>query len=1190
MSCAVAPSSAEPREESGNFATPVASDRFATGWMDSTYSDSGGEDVDIRIYYPAQNEGEGKAMDCAWAPYPWVVFHGDNGEEHDAYSWIGEGLARAGYVVVTLGEERDGDEEYRAASDHAELIAKMGYINQTGDVQHSPPGSQGCIDMGHWGVAGHGEGAGVATAVFGAWGAWFPTGSYEPPRALFGLGFDSSETGTNVAAVDIANPNLALFLTGTADTVAPINEHIDPMLDQWQGGWQLLEVVGANHVQYEDDQSWWDNLFDGEATMTAEDQQAHAISKVKPYLDLVLKGDDESWLAGTSRAHSYPDQGSDSESYLSENLDLIQFYRMSPLEQVYEAPVARQGHHMFFDQRTNLSVLFGGLSHTSEPAVDSWSLDLANDGEWIRGQSLSELEQSYFAYDGDSMGLYMGVPQDGGSSQWSWNGFSGSWSAYPEGVRPNASAWASMSWSSGEDAFIFFGGVDDSWHPVNETWKFDPDIGVWQELVTQSNPSGVISPATFDGGDWNRTFLFGGANSDFNLTNETWMFDGSTGAWSKLALSGAHPSSRAQMAVAENHEDGVVYLLGGYSTTGYLADLWQFNLDTLEWSEIESSGLPSGQAGWSMTYDSSLDRLVMFGVCSQSSCDETWWFDFTNGTWHLYSSSSAVTATSTIEMMASVIERDYQNPPVLTVECMVDDETEWILGSWNSSSNEANCSMVPFGISPGLHTMTMRVRNHSQQASYSTAIEIANSPPRLNQEEFTGDVYEGSSLSVNASDIAVDDDGHDLKFVRGSVHMIHDGESNPELSFDVSNKRRTLTITDESDWIDVHWDIEVEVCGVIEDEAPPGQNSATIDFCMDVVIHWVDDPYVVLGNPSFELEEDFETFEFDISQYISDPEGIEPRVYWLDNGLDYYDSDINPIRFGWPFNDDETINTTSVWVGSIDDWNGEFNTSFCVHPSDNFYPPREISTCSWIDATFVVTPTPDPPEFNFTTFTLEEDTVTEFPIAEIVTDPDGDEVNLTLEVGEDKISIEVWYDVLRITPQEDWFGRSVNWAIVASDGIHEIRTPIKVTVNPVDDETLVSWATPDKEIENLTSLRFDVIDKDSDGPWLVEYNWDDGDWSQLSPSCASSEDGVYECQVDILTYSLEYGDHELNLRVNDGDSNSGTTSFWLEKVDPNSDSLSPESSGIPAIAFVGGGLLLLLAGAGAVVFLMRVDD
>ena len=205
--------SAEVREESSNFISPVGYERFSPGWMDASYIDAKNEEIDVRFYYPSTNGGQNVPLDCSWAPYPWIAFHGDGGEGFDDYSWIGEGLSKAGYFVTIIGEERAGNEIYRTISDHSELIGTMGYINLTGDANKGPAGAQGCIDMDHWGVAGHGLGAGLATVVSSYWGTVFTTGQFQPPRALFGVGLDTDDIGTEVTAIEMAHPAHALFLT-----------------------------------------------------------------------------------------------------------------------------------------------------------------------------------------------------------------------------------------------------------------------------------------------------------------------------------------------------------------------------------------------------------------------------------------------------------------------------------------------------------------------------------------------------------------------------------------------------------------------------------------------------------------------------------------------------------------------------------------------------------------------------------------------------------------------------------------------------------------------------------------------------------------------------------------------------------------------------------------------------------------
>jgi hypothetical protein len=1168
----VAMLSSAAREESANFAGAVAADRFEVGWEDGTYQDYDGDEIDIRLYYPASSPGEEVDVDCAWAPYPWVVFHGDDGEDHDDYEWFGRGLAKAGYVVVVIGEERAANQDWPALMDHYELISMMGFLNYSGGS-----GIDGCIDMDHWGVAGHGRGAGLAAAVNANWGRFLGSAA-QPPRALVGLGLDTDQSGTTLDAFDQAAPNHALFLTGTVDEMAPANEHVKPFLDYWKGGWQLLEVVGANHVQYEDDQSFLDNLFDGDATMTAEEQQAHAISKILPYLDLTLKGDEDEWYRATGREGD-PAFPSDADSYLSENLAANQFYRMTPSENVIIAPSGREFQSMFYDPIAERTVMVGGVG--SDGSLDDyWTLDLNGSGEWeLQADAPNRVGTGAFGFDGETNGLLFGSTRDGSPTLWRWNGWSGTWSAYPDGVRPNANVSNAMVWDGVKEAFLSYGGSSSSEEGVNETWSFDPTVGVWQEIQTLGAPRGVLGAAMFFSESWNRSFLYGGVDSDFGVSNETWMFNSETNAWSRLALQGEYPESRAYMATAMDYEREIAYIFDSYWGSGD-GELWAFDMVNLSWQELPSLGAPYRESPGEMAFDADSNKLVMFGGTSwiqcRPYCDETWLYDFELGAWELYASSSAVTVSDTIHLQAVVTERDLGGAPWnLTVECRILAGDAWTLGSWDLSNKTATCELSPFSLSPGYHSATLRVIHDGQRASTSISFERANAPPRPHQVMPDFVLTESGELSINASEIAMDPDGHEIRFITNTLTFSAKGEGDlePALQWDVMEDWRLLTMEDVSDWNGRWEDSTFEVCGEIRDEGSPGNQPLRVPFCFDVVNQWEDDPFIVTENPTFTIAEDSGLSEFDLTPFGYDEEGDAATVRSNNATADQI------ARL--------SISTAGSLV-SVDPslhWNGQESFDVCIRHRLNG------SDCSWMTVTVVVTPTPDPPLFNFTEVIMTEDEVFLFPLDEMVWDPDGDELNITLEDGEQNVTVEIWHEQLRITAAPNWNGRAVNWAMLVSDGVTEVRQPIRIVVEGVDDPTIVTWEPPADIKDNLTRLRFDITDPDSSGPWTVEYNWDDGQWREISPSCAEILTSSYECQADLLTNALTFGDHKLNLRVNDGDSISAVSTYWLSNPDPNSAGASsggPETV-LSGMMFLVLGLGFLVVAGGVVVYLMRKD-
>ena len=1195
--------SAESTEESSNFTTPVSADRFSPGWKDSRYVDSDNEQKDIRLYYPSAQPGEDEPIDCAWAPYPWLAFHADDGEGFDDYSWLGEGLAKAGYFVVIIGDERGGDEAYQGILDHVQLIESIGFINLTGNPNRGPAGAQGCIDMDHWGVSGHGRGAGLAMVVSSYWGAVFNSGQYEPPRALFGVGLDIDDIGENVQAIGLANPAHSLFLTGTVDNVAPIDEHVKPLLQQWNGGWQLLEVVGANHVQYEDDQSFLDNLFDGDATMSESEQQQHAINKITPFLDLTLKGEDEIWYAASSREND-PDQPSDGNSYLSENLDANQFYLVDLEETLLDAPAGRYAPVVFYDYQTNNTVLSAGWSEGN--FSDMWALDLNDTAEWeSTGSGPNSIGTNTFASDGIASGLMVGQSYTGDPTMWSWNGYSTSWTPYSEGVRPSGMSSQAMVWDSRSQRYISYGGQEaDSGNYTNETWAFNPGNAVWQNLSAVNSPRGISNPAMFFSDGWNRTILFGGYDSGKNLSNETWMFNGETNTWSKLSLPGSFPTGRAGMATAIDREEQVAYIFGGIaknqfdSGIDYSNELWKLDLAQLTWTKMPSWGI---DAMWlsGMTVDKSNNKLVLFGGMNDDVFDQTWLYDLTEEEWELHASSSAITSTDVIHISATVSERDLDSPPSsLEINCRVVGQSSWTAGNWNAVNDTATCDLSPFSLEPGFHTAEMKVSNDGQQASVKITFERANAPPQLENPMPYFIIDEEGELIINASELATDVDGHELRFIDNEFTFspLNEGDSEPELNYILQNDRRAVKLVDLADWTERRGDTWYTICGEIRDESTPGNPPARVPFCFELMHQSIDDPFVVLEHPTFTMTEDQNSTIFDLAQYVTDEELDAVAIHW-DTQLDYYDMDSDSygenIIVTGILEEADSVSpyTSSVMVEPTEHWHGEEEISFCMHHYEGGNTLANAN-CVWLNVTFIVAPVADPPLFNISQITLQEDTIKDVPLSEIVWDPDGEELNITLESGESNITLEFWHEQLRISPQPDWFGRAIAWTLVATDGTESIRQPMRIIVEEVDDETIVEWQRPVDIIENMTSLRLDISDVDNDGPWLIEYSWNDGDWKGITPSCAEESVNRFECQADLLAHELSYGDHKLNLRVNDGTSTSEESTYWVEKADPNDTGLSSggSTSGLSGLAFIIAGVFLLLGGGALILTMMKRNE
>ncbi|MGB1589439.1 MAG: hypothetical protein ACPHDO_03760 [Candidatus Poseidoniaceae archaeon] len=262
--------------------------------------------IDYRITYPAVSDGEGTNM-AQNGPFAIVIFVGDEDETVDQYAWLQEGLTRNGFICLVLEEEVF---EWEIAT---ELLMKInnGTIN-------SIPDSIGQFALSHVSLAGHGVGAHTAAEVY-------KTGLHEID-GLFGLGLDGSDSESQNQAI-LSNPASALFLTGTTDDIAPAADNVMIYLNEWPGAWQIMHVLGANHIGYQESDTFFERFADGESAMGKEQQQNHALKHILPYLNLSLRGDDSAYQEAFNReVKSY---SSDPNSYIDENLSLSRLYNLS---------------------------------------------------------------------------------------------------------------------------------------------------------------------------------------------------------------------------------------------------------------------------------------------------------------------------------------------------------------------------------------------------------------------------------------------------------------------------------------------------------------------------------------------------------------------------------------------------------------------------------------------------------------------------------------------------------------------------------------------------------------------------------------------------------------------------------------------------------------------------------------------
>ena len=311
-------------EEDSNFQPPHSGPDFPVGYIDFSVNQQGPPGQDHRLVYPAMIAGEDSEV-AGNGPFPWMVLIVDENESPDNYMLLCSRIAQAGTMVYIPSWPTNLESMEDFVSQLEEIQEWIHNANQSNEAVL---GMFGSVDESHWGLIGHGVGAVLATNGYINWLSTATNQTAQPPRAIVGLALEVDEVNEPLT-IQAPAPNIGLFITGSADEVAPATEHVLPVLENVDGfAWQILHSLGANHYQYQDSSSFLEDFNDGDASLTQEEQLDHAMEHVLPYLDLTLRGDHSSFREAFNRPNDV-DTVTDSNGYVDEDFDEAQLIPLS---------------------------------------------------------------------------------------------------------------------------------------------------------------------------------------------------------------------------------------------------------------------------------------------------------------------------------------------------------------------------------------------------------------------------------------------------------------------------------------------------------------------------------------------------------------------------------------------------------------------------------------------------------------------------------------------------------------------------------------------------------------------------------------------------------------------------------------------------------------------------------------------
>jgi WD40 repeat protein len=268
-------------------------------------------------------------------------------------------------------------------------------------------------------------------------------------------------------------------------------------------------------------------------------------------------------------------------------------------------PAAREAPAMAYFRDSNLTILFGGISVTTNQSTvqgDTWSW---NGSAWTQITPAASPPARYAAamvYDAARHQLVL-FGGSGLNDTWTWDGTN--WTQANPATRPPARSYAGATYDIDHAVVLLYGGVDASGKPLDDTWTWD-GVNWAQQLPLHTPGARGDAVITYDPNQ-HRAFLFGGSNAT-DAFGDTWAWDGSD--WQSLGeATQPMPRIAAPMTYDPRHHKTILF--GGLPSAGIFNDTWQW--DGATWKQLQPPAAPPARGYTSMIDNPALGRVVLFG-------------------------------------------------------------------------------------------------------------------------------------------------------------------------------------------------------------------------------------------------------------------------------------------------------------------------------------------------------------------------------------------------------------------------------------------------------------------------------------------------------------------------------------------------------------------------------------------------
>jgi N-acetylneuraminic acid mutarotase len=200
----------------------------------------------------------------------------------------------------------------------------------------------------------------------------------------------------------------------------------------------------------------------------------------------------------------------------------------------------------------------------------------------------------------------------------------------------------SAAYDSHSDRIILYGGAEADGEYRSDTWAFDMNTNTWTNMSPSSSPGLRYGASMVYDAESNVMVLFGGLNYPEIIghhVQQTWTYDFDSNTWYNREPT-TQPIGRHHASMVYDSSSDRVILYGGYVSSAIdnsNSETWAYDVNTNTWQEMDPVLSPEGRFYGAMVYDTSSARTILYGgawnYSNNAGLGDTWSYNYTSDTW-----------------------------------------------------------------------------------------------------------------------------------------------------------------------------------------------------------------------------------------------------------------------------------------------------------------------------------------------------------------------------------------------------------------------------------------------------------------------------------------------------------------------------------------------------------------------------